>query len=420
MRIPRPAGGPGPRRTVRRDEHPGGEGDELRPLRQAAAGPAAPGAALADPGPGARRRECGVLGDRAAAAGRGHQPDLRRRRVQGAAARGEQGRADRAAAGRGGEPAGGHAQRHDADARRRDRLHCPVLRAAVGAGAVCAGLRVRLDAGVYPQRRRAAHRVPAARADRGEDQPAAAALLRLDPARRAAQPGDQRRRQHLAEPAAVHQPGGHLGADRGGRAGDDVSPLAHAGADCAGDHSADAGDDGADRQALAEAVRGAVEAHRGAERADRGDLHRARAGEGVRPAARGGGAVPAEERGAVPGQLRRAVHFRADHAGHDVHREPGLCGDRRGGRPAGGVRGDAAGRRAGVHPVLAAVHPAAGPAGLDGEPAAVRRGLGRAGVRAAGRRTSSRRILFLPWRLRAGGGGWCSRTCRSPIRRTSR
>ncbi len=90
--------------------------------------------------------------------------------------------------------------------------------------------------------------------------------------------------------------------------------------------------DGADRQALAEAVRGAVEAHGGAERADRGDVHRACAGEGVRPAARGGGAVPAEERGAVRGELRRAVHFRADHAGHDVHREPGVRGDRGGGR----------------------------------------------------------------------------------------
>jgi ATP-binding cassette subfamily B multidrug efflux pump len=84
-----------------------------------------------------------------------------------------------------------------------------------------------------------------------------------------------------------------------GRAADDVPALAHAGGDCAGDHSADAGDHGADRQALAEAVRGAMEAHGGAERADRGDLYRACAGEGVRPAARGGGALPAEERRAV-------------------------------------------------------------------------------------------------------------------------
>jgi ATP-binding cassette subfamily B protein len=39
----------------------------------------------------------------------------------------------------------------------------------------------------------------------------------------------------------------------------------------------------------------------------------------------------------------------------------------------------------GVHPVLPAVHPAAHPGGVHGEPAAVRGGLGRAGVRAARR-----------------------------------
>ena len=56
VRIPRPAGGPGPRRTVCRDEHPGGEGDELLAVRQAAAGRAAARAAVADAGPVARRR----------------------------------------------------------------------------------------------------------------------------------------------------------------------------------------------------------------------------------------------------------------------------------------------------------------------------------------------------------------------------
>ena len=53
-------------------------------------------------------------------------------------------------------------------------------------------------------------------------------------------------------------------------------------------------------------------------------------------------------------------------------------GDR---RPAGRVRIAVAGRRAGVHPVLAAVQPAAHPGGVDGQPAPVRRGVGRAGVR---------------------------------------
>lgn len=58
-------------------------------------------------------------------------------------------------------------------------------------------------------------------------------------------------------------------------------------------------------------------------------------------------------------------------------------GDRRG-QPAGGVRGDKAGRRAGVHPVLAAVHAAAGAAGIHGQPAGVRGCLCRARVPAAG------------------------------------
>ena len=79
-----------------------------------------------------------------------------------------------------------------------------------------------------------------------------------------------------------------------------------------------------------------------------------------------------EERGAVPGQLRRAVHLRHHHAGDDVHREPQLRRDRRGRRAAGGHRRDEPRRRAGVHPVLAAVHPAAHPGRVDGQPAAVR------------------------------------------------
>ena len=56
-----------------------------------------------------------------------------------------------------------------------DRLRGAGQRAAVGAGAVRAGLGIHVDAGIYPQRRGAADGVPAARADRGEDQPAAAA-----------------------------------------------------------------------------------------------------------------------------------------------------------------------------------------------------------------------------------------------------
>ena len=54
---------------------------------------------------------------------------------------------------------------------------------------------------------------------------------------------------------------------------------------------------GVDRQAVAEAVHGAVEGHRRAQRAHRGGVHRALAGQGVRPAARGRGDVREPERG---------------------------------------------------------------------------------------------------------------------------
>ena len=54
-----------------------------------------------------------------------------------------------------------------------------------------------------------------------------------------------------------------------------------------------------DRQARAEGLRRAVEARRRAQRSDRGGVHRPRAGQGVRPARAGRGAVPREERRAV-------------------------------------------------------------------------------------------------------------------------
>ena len=85
-------------------------------------------------------------------------------------------------------------------------------------------------------------------------------------------------------------------------------------------------------------------------------------------------------------RLRRPVHLRADPAGDDVHREPQLRRHRRRRRPARRDRDDDARRRAGVHPVLPAVHPAAHAGGLDDERAAVGCRLGRAGVRAARRR----------------------------------
>ena len=97
------------------------------------------------------------------------------------------------------------------------------------------------------------------------------------------------------------------------------------------------------------------------------------------------GGVPRQERRPVRRGLRRAVHQRHHHADDDVHREPQLRRHRRRRWAAGGQRRDEPRRRAGVHPVLAPVHPAADPGRVDGEPAPVRRRLRRARVRGARR-----------------------------------
>ena len=92
-------------------------------------------------------------------------------------------------------------------------------------------------------------------------------------------------------------------------------------------------------QALAEAVRRAVAAHRRAQRPHRGDVHRPRAGQGVRPPrARSRSAFAEKNDELFRRELRRAVRLRDDHAGDDVHREPQLRRDRGRRRPAGGDR----------------------------------------------------------------------------------
>ena len=211
-----------------------------------------------------------------------------------------------------------------------------------------------------------------------------------------------------------------LAADRHRRGHDDVRHLAAAGADRAGHGAAVDARDGDDRQAVAEAVHGAVAAHRGPQRPDRGDLHRPRAGQGVRPPARGRGGLPDQQRGALRRQLPGPVHLRDHHADDDVHREPQLRRHRRRRRAARGLGFDVPRRRPGLHPVLPAVHPAADPGRLDGQRAAVRSGLRRTGFRAAGRAGADRRPGAPGDLWTRCTGGWCSTRCRSATRPTGR
>ena len=108
----------------------------------------------------------------------------------------------------------------------------------------------------------AADDVPPARGRRGQAQPPAAQLRRPGPARRPAQPRDQRHRQHRAEPAADAVPDADAGADaRRHRRHDDLDLVA-ALARGARHHPAVDVHDERHREALADAVHRAVAAHR--------------------------------------------------------------------------------------------------------------------------------------------------------------
>ena len=196
------------------------------------------------------------------------------------------------------------------DPRRRHRLRQPAQRAVAGPGAVRRRQPAAVAAGLPADRRRPVGRPRAARRGGGQAEPAAPAVLRRPAARRAAEPRDQRHRQHRADAAADSQPAADVAADHRRRARDDVRDLAGAGADRARRRAAVGARHAADRQALAEAVHRPVAAHRRAQRRHRGGLHRPRAGQGVRPPARGRGAIRGPQRGAVPGQLRGTVRLR--------------------------------------------------------------------------------------------------------------
>ena len=205
-----------------------------------------------DPGADPRGRQRDPVGARAPAARRGDQPRLRRLRVAPrrglrprGADRGHRGRAQRRRLGLRAVPG------------QADRDHGP------------------------------AGGVPASRAGAGQAVPAAVELLRPAVPRRDPEPGHQRHRQPPAVRPADAEPAGDLAADDCRRAGADVHRVLAAGADRPGHRAGLGGGDAQDRQAGAAAVHQPVEVHRQAERPHRGDVHRARAGDRVRPA--GGG-----------------------------------------------------------------------------------------------------------------------------------
>ncbi len=301
-----------------------------------------------------------------------------------------------------------------------DRLPCPGPRLAGRARPLCLRFGIGIPAVVHPRRRRTAHDVPAAFRRRSQDPPHAAELHRQSAARRPAEPGHQRHRQHLAEPAADAQPGADIGADAGRGTGDDVRDLAPPGGRDIDHDPCVAADHPLRDRPLEEALRRPVASHRHLERPDRRGVHRTCTGEGVRSPARRRRALPCQERRAVHRQLRGPVLLRNHPAGDDVPRQPQLRRHRRDRRTAGFIRGDEPRRRAGVHPVLPPVHPAADPTGVDGQRAAIGHRLGGAGVRTARCAGTERRPAGGDDPTLSGAAGSSSSTWPFPTTRTTR
>ena len=206
------------RRPDGRHGHAGREVAELRPVGPAAARPAAPGAARVIVGARARRSSASALQRARPEDPRPRdRPHLRRRHRPSScppgitkAAGGRRARAPRATTTSPTcspaidvVPGAGHRLR------RARRTCCCWSLGALRRRRRCFGwLQGYLLNGVVQRTD-----LPAARRRRGQAQPAAAALLRPAAARRAAQPGHQRHRQHRAEPAADAEPAAHLAAD---------------------------------------------------------------------------------------------------------------------------------------------------------------------------------------------------------------
>ena len=112
-------------------------------------------------------------------------------------------------------------------------------------------------------------------------------LLRQPPARRHAEPRHQRHRQHRELAPADAHPAHHRAVHDHRRHRDHVLDQPAAGGHLAADRAPVDRGHGVRRQALVAAVRGPVDADRQAQRARRGDAHRAQHRQGVRPPAGG-------------------------------------------------------------------------------------------------------------------------------------
>ena len=237
-------------------------------------------------------------------------------------------------------------------------------------------------------------------------------------ARRGAQPGHQRHRQRLAEPAADDEPAAHVAAHGGRRARDDGRGLAAARGDRAGDHPAVAVAHPGDRASASQKQFVAQWRHTGALN---GQIEEAFTGHElvkvfgrrheVEAAFRG------EERGAastrasgaqfVSGIIMPSMMF----IGNLNYVAVAVVGGLRvasGAMSLGDVQAFIQYSRQFTQPLTQV--------GVDGEPAAVRRRLGRAGVRAARRARAGARPGPTRRARASGAAGWRSSTSRSRYR----
>ena len=250
-----------------------------------------------------------------------------------------------------------------------------------------AELALRVDPGLHHGRRHAADRLPPAPGRRPQLQarPAAAPLLRQPPAGRRPESRHQRHRQHRPVAPAEPDPADHLAAHDRRRPDHDADDQPDPRGRVTAGRPGLARHHRPDHPALAAPVRRPVGVDRHAQRARRGDAHRARDREALRPPARGDRDLRRRERPAVRGQLPGPVHLGDHPAGADPRLEPELRRDRGHRRPACRQRPDEPRRCRGVHPVLAPVHVPDHPDREHRQRAAVGRRFGGARLRAARR-----------------------------------